>query len=75
MSEPRDRRFSVVIPTLQRATELRPLVDVCAAHPLVGEVIVVNNASAPLSWESPKVRVLHQEANIYVNAAWNLGHV
>lgn len=41
-------RFSVIVLTLQRATELDPLVDMCARHPLVGEVIVVNNAPAPL---------------------------
>lgn len=43
------------------------------AHPLAGEVIVVNNASSPLAWESPRVLVLQQDANIYVNAAGNLG--
>ena len=65
--------FSVVIPTLQRAPELWPLVEQCAAHPRVLEVLVINNAPEPLSWESPKVRVLQQAENIYVNPAWNLG--
>lgn len=67
------RLFSVVIPTLQRSELLSPLVDLYAEHPLVGEIIVINNASAPLAWNSPKVRVLQQEQNIYVNPAWNLG--
>ncbi|MEV7100382.1 glycosyltransferase family 2 protein [Micrococcus luteus] len=66
-------RFSVIIPTLQKADELPGLVEQCAAHPRVLEVIVVNNAPTPLSWESPKVRVLQQERNIFVNPAWNLG--
>lgn len=65
--------FSVIIPTLQRSPELWPLVEQCSAHPLVAEVIVINNASEPLSWISPKVRVLQQEKNIFVNPAWNLG--
>lgn len=65
--------FSVIIPTLQRSAELRPLVEQCAAHPLVAEVLVINNATGPLHWPSPKVRVLHQERNIFVNPAWNLG--
>ncbi|HSO69495.1 MAG TPA: glycosyltransferase family 2 protein [Arachnia sp.] len=69
----RDERFSVVIPTLQRSRELWTLVEQCAAHPLVGEVLVINNAPEPLSWESPKVRVLQQSRNIFVNPAWNLG--
>lgn len=66
-------RFSVVIPTLQRSQDLWPLVDQMAAHPLVHEVLVINNAPEPLSWESAKVRVLPQSENIFVNPAWNLG--
>ncbi|MDN5692189.1 MAG: glycosyltransferase [Micrococcaceae bacterium] len=62
-----------MIPTLQRSVELHPLVAMCAAHPLVTEVLVVNNATVPLEWDSPKVRVLQQKQNIYVNPAWNLG--
>lgn len=73
MSDETRERFSVVIPTLQRAPELHPLVEQCAAHPLVLEVLVINNAPEPLSWVSPKVRVLQQAENIYVNPAWNLG--
>lgn len=34
---------------------------------------MVNNSHEPLSWSSPRVRVLQQEKNIYVNPAWNLG--
>ena len=65
--------FSVIIPTLQRAKELHELVEMCAAHPRVLEVLVINNAPEPLVWDSPKVRVLQQAENIYVNPAWNLG--
>lgn len=65
--------FSVVIPTLQRAPELKPLVHECAEHPLVLEVLVINNSPVPLRWPSPKVRVLQQAENIFVNPAWNLG--
>lgn len=65
--------FSVIIPTLQKAQELDALVRACAAHPAVLEVLVINNAQAPLAWGSPKVRVLQQEGNIFVNPAWNLG--
>ncbi|MBB5598180.1 glycosyltransferase family 2 protein [Neomicrococcus lactis] len=65
--------FSVIVPTLQRAKELQQLVQDCADHPLVLEVLVINNAKDPLSWNSPKVRVLQQQENIYVNPAWNLG--
>lgn len=65
--------FSVVIPTLQKSDRLDEVVSICAPHPLVLEVIVINNAPQPLTWDSPKVRVLQQEQNIFVNPAWNLG--
>ncbi|MDO4918812.1 glycosyltransferase family 2 protein [Kocuria sp.] len=65
--------FSVIIPTLQRSRELHDLVALCAAHPAVGEVLVINNAPEPLEFGRDSVRVLQQERNIYVNPAWNLG--
>ena len=65
--------ISVVIPTLQKSGDLHAVVELCAAHPLVLEVLVINNAPEPLAWLSPKVRVLDQGENIYVNPAWNLG--
>lgn len=67
------QRFSVVIPTLQRSPDLWPLVEQCAKHPLVHEVIVINNAPNPLHFQSESVRILDQHENIYVNPAWNLG--
>ncbi|MGN7213310.1 glycosyltransferase family 2 protein [Brachybacterium paraconglomeratum] len=66
-------QFSVVIPTLQRSDDLHAVVELCAAHPLVAEVLVINNAPAPLEYGSGKVRVLDQGENIFVNPAWNLG--
>ncbi|WP_271396301.1 glycosyltransferase [Neomicrococcus lactis] len=65
--------FSFISPTLQRSADLGPLVTQCALHPLVLDVLAINNASSPLSWDSPKVRVLQQAENIYVNPAWSLG--
>lgn len=65
--------FSVIIPTLQRARELPDLVALCAAHPAVREVLVINNHPSPLVFEQENVRVLQQERNIFVNPAWNLG--
>ncbi|WP_083882723.1 glycosyltransferase family 2 protein [Brevibacterium senegalense] len=68
-------QFSVIIPTLQRAAELEPLVKLCSGHPLVSEILVINNAPQPISFAYPKLRVLDQRENIYVNPAWNLGAV
>lgn len=65
--------FSVIIPTLQRVPETSALVADLTGSPLVGEIVVINNAGTPLSYHSPKLRELRQDANIFVNPAWNLG--
>ena len=49
------------------------IIDQCVARPLVQEIIIINNATDPLAWDSPKVHVLQQGENIFVNPAWNLG--
>jgi hypothetical protein len=66
-------RFTVVIPTLQLSPLLSDLVRTYDAHPLVGEILVVNNSPAPLPFDAGKLRVLGQRTNIFVNPAWNLG--
>jgi len=66
-------RFTVIIPTLQRSSGLREVTLRTAAHPLVCEVLVINNAPTPLGFDHHKLRVLQQDTNIYVNPAWNLG--
>ena len=68
-----DARFSVIIPTLQRSDGLRGVALQCARHPLVQEVLVINNAPVELGFTHPRLRVLQQETNIFVNPAWNLG--
>lgn len=67
------KRFSVIIPTLQESEELAHLLELYARHPRVGEILVVNNSKRPIEYSLPKLRVLQQAQNIYVNAAWNLG--
>lgn len=62
-----------MIPTLQKSARLREVVEICARHEDVLEVLVVNNSPSPLSFVGATVRVLQQERNIYVNPAWNLG--
>lgn len=66
-------KFSVVIPTLQRSELLPQVVNLCDSHPLVGEVIIINNEQKPLEFDSPTVRVVNLEQNIFVNPAWNMG--
>ena len=52
---------------------LHDLIRTYDAHPRVGEILVVNNASKSLAVDAEKLRVLDQETNIFVNPAWNLG--
>ncbi len=67
--------FSVIIPTLQKSPLLHQLITQCAKHPLVNEIILINNLSqAPLAYDNPKIRVFNQKENIFVNPAWNLGY-
>lgn len=68
-----DSKFSVIIPTLQRSDLLPQVVNLCDSHPLVGEVIIINNEQKPLDFSSPTVRVVNLEQNIFVNPAWNMG--
>ena len=67
--------FTVIMPTLQRSEVTPTLVDMYCAHPLVHEVIIVNNASTPYFRGHAKIRILDQNQNIFVNPAWNLGVV
>ena len=65
--------YAAIVPTLQRTTLLHRLLDDLAAHELVDEVLVVNNAPQSLEHASVKIRVVAPGRNIYVNPAWNLG--
>ena len=65
--------YAAIVPTLQRTTLLHKLLDDLAAHELVDEVLVVNNAPQSLEHGSVKIRVVAPGRNIYVNPAWNLG--
>lgn len=68
-----ERQFSVIIPTLQRSPILEEVVLRCARNPLVLEILVINNAPDPVPFTHPRMRVLQQDQNIFVNPAWNLG--
>ena len=67
-------KFSAIIPTMQKNVNLlNILIDSIADSNLVGEIIVIDNSGKGYFHSSPKVRVLIQSENIYVNPAWNLG--
>lgn len=67
------RQFAVIIPTMQRSPLLWEQLPHYLASELVAEVVIINNVPAAIDLEHPKLRVLAQERNIYVNPAWNLG--
>lgn len=58
---------------MQKSDMLKPLLELYSAHPLVDEVLVVNNSNHPLAHYPAKVREVYRGPNLYVNPAWNLG--
>lgn len=70
--------YSVVMPTMWRATELteRMLTEL-TQYPLVDEIIIIDNdTSKTPDWDvlkHEKIVMMPQKSNIYVNPAWNLG--
>jgi len=70
------KRFSVIIPTMQRSPLLWPQIEQYANCPHVAEIIIINNAKKTLKLLRPhshKLTIINQPDNIMVNAAWNLG--
>lgn len=68
--------ISVIIPTLWRARELATMLPILSNHPLIGEILIINNDAAAQSDELlklKKVKNIAQKKNIFVNPAWNLG--
>ncbi len=69
-------RFSVIIPTLWLSDKLLPMLDIYREINAIAEIIIINNApdnTPDYVKNFPKVRLLNQKKNIYVNPAWNLG--
>lgn len=69
-------KFSVIIPTMWKAKEqLLNFLPTLNSHPLVGEIIIINNDSKNTP-EIPvlnKLKLINTDENIGVNPAWNIG--
>lgn len=65
--------FSVIIPTMQRSSVLHEVLSRCERHPLVSEILLINNSARTVPDLTSKVRVIDPGRNIFVNPAWNLG--
>jgi hypothetical protein len=68
--------ISVIMPTLWKPQHYKIMLPILNDHPLIGEIIIVDNDISKTDHEILKLeKVVHlpQETNIYVNPAWNLG--
>lgn len=69
--------LSVVVPTMWKFKPFLDFVAEMVKVPEIGEIIIINNdvTNTPYHkvFNNPKVHLLNQLSNIYVNPAWNLG--
>lgn len=67
--------FSIIIPTLWVSPRINYTVSCMVDLDSVDEIIIIDNnpKHRNLKIQSPKIHILEQEQNIYVNPAWNLG--
>ena len=68
--------YSVIIPTMWKCARfnLGYTVDELCKHPLVGEVIIIDNTDRIDEIKvDPKIRHILEGKNTYVNPAWNKG--
>lgn len=69
-----DMKITVIVPTLWIVDDFPSYIASVASLSVVGEVLIVDNAqNRAVQIQHPKIRILPQERNIYVNPAWNLG--
>lgn len=68
--------ISVIIPTMLREPRLWVTLAELSDHPLVGEIIVIDNSGTERLLDSLdflKVKWINEGRNTYVNPAWNKG--
>src|ERR1035437_1472826 len=70
--------YTVILPIMWLAPEITMMLPLIDAHPLVGEILVINNnVPATPDWfkhgKWKKVKAFNPPSNIYICAAWNLG--
>jgi hypothetical protein len=69
--------LTVIIPTIWAYEPHTKYLEQIIGHDCIGEVLIIDNRKEnrpdAAVLKHPKVRILEQEKNIYVNPAWNLG--
>jgi GT2 family glycosyltransferase len=68
-------KYSIIIPTMWYSNYLKDMLTIYNRSNNIHEIILIdNNKHKRFEYiESPKIKLLEQEQNIYVNPAWNLG--
>ena len=68
------KELTAVIPTLLKDENmLKNLLDSLCLDNSVKEIIVINNTTDDFEHPNPKVRIISEGKNLYVNPSWNLG--
>lgn len=68
------KSVTAIIPTLLKDMGvLNALVESLAFDSVVAEIIVINNSSENYYFDNPKVRVITEGKNLFVNPSWNIG--
>ena len=65
--------ISVIIPTMWKCKRFQQTLRELSKHPLVGEIILIDNTSNELTIELPKLIHILEGKNTFVNPAWNRG--
>ena len=70
-------KFSVIIPTIWKSEYTTPLLEELSNSDFVDEIILIDNTDYILypgmGWDFPKVQLIKEMVNTYVNPAWNKG--
>ena len=70
-------KFSVIIPTIWASEYTTPLLEELSKCEMVGEIILIDNTNHILypgmGYDLPKVNLIKEGKNTYVNPAWNKG--
>lgn len=65
--------YSVIALTMWKCDRFQQTLRELSKHPLVGEIILIDNTSNDLKIELPKLVHILERKNTYINPAWNKG--
>jgi len=65
--------YSVVALTMWKCDRFQQTLRELSKHPLIGEIILIDNTSNDLKIELPKLVHILEGKNTYINPAWNKG--